>query len=178
MKRRSQDAKLGELILYVADKCAHDRYFGSTKLNKILFYSDFLAFKLLGEPITGTEYQRLEWGPAPKRLLPVLKSLEKAGSAVIKREMVIDHEQKRVVNLRAPDLSEFSGKQIALVDRVIDVLRDHTNTEVSELSHLNFGWQVARDGETIPYSTILLSKRAPTAAELEHGLKLAEELGL
>ena len=39
------DERLGELILYVADKCADDPRFGATKLNKILWWSDFQALQ-------------------------------------------------------------------------------------------------------------------------------------
>ncbi len=45
--------KLRELVLYIADKCEEDRTFGAVKLNKILFYADFISFAEYGEPITG-----------------------------------------------------------------------------------------------------------------------------
>jgi hypothetical protein len=40
------------------------------------------------------------------------------------------------------------------------------------------GWQLAEEGEDIPYSTAFLGHpRPPTPAEVEYGRKLAEELG-
>ncbi|HZQ34888.1 MAG TPA: hypothetical protein VFD32_03070 [Dehalococcoidia bacterium] len=54
MENREIDSrKLGELILYVAEKSSDDPRFGATKLNNILFFSDFLAFGQLGRSITG-----------------------------------------------------------------------------------------------------------------------------
>ena len=35
--------KLKELVLVVAQLCADDRNFGAVKLNKLLFFADFLA---------------------------------------------------------------------------------------------------------------------------------------
>ncbi len=42
------ERKLKEFILYVADRCEADPTFGAVKLNKILFYADFLAFASTG----------------------------------------------------------------------------------------------------------------------------------
>ena len=35
---------LGELILYIAERCAEDPIFGAVKLNKLLWRADFLAY--------------------------------------------------------------------------------------------------------------------------------------
>ena len=56
--------KLKELILYVAGRLAGDRFGGATKLNKVLYFSDFAHVRMHGRPITGAEYQKLENGPA------------------------------------------------------------------------------------------------------------------
>ncbi len=52
--------KLGELMLFISKRTAEDRRFGATKLNKVLFFSDFLAYRLLGDPITGAQYRKLD----------------------------------------------------------------------------------------------------------------------
>src|SRR5260370_21134206 len=65
------DIRLRELILYVASKCSSDPEFNATRLNKILFYSDFVSYARTGKPITGAAYQALPHGPAPKRLKPI-----------------------------------------------------------------------------------------------------------
>src|SRR6266852_5368152 len=67
--RSEMDKQLGELMLYVAAKCEGLRSFGAVKLNKILFYADFLAYDRLGRSITGAVYQKLRYGTAVKRLL-------------------------------------------------------------------------------------------------------------
>ena len=45
-----------DLMLYLAYRCRDAADFGSTKLCKLLYYSDFTAFARTGEPITGTDY--------------------------------------------------------------------------------------------------------------------------
>ena len=65
--------KFKELILYVCEKSATDPNFGATKLNKILFLSDFWAYAYCGRPITGVEYMKLRFGPAPEGVRPTVE---------------------------------------------------------------------------------------------------------
>jgi hypothetical protein len=38
-----------------------------------VFYADFVSYGRSGKPVTGAEYIKQEFGPTPKRLLPVRK---------------------------------------------------------------------------------------------------------
>src|SRR3990172_10327861 len=69
--------KLTELIVYFAEKGKDDNYLGATKLNKLLFLADFLAYGYLGVPITGATYihQKLGPTPDPQQFLPALREL-------------------------------------------------------------------------------------------------------
>src|SRR5258708_19742785 len=68
MTIRPKDRKLAELILFISERSEGDPRFGAGKLNKLLFYSDFGAYRLFGKSITGQQYQNLSNGPAPRRL--------------------------------------------------------------------------------------------------------------
>lgn len=172
------EQKFQELLLYVAEKCADDPKFGATKLNKILFFSDFFAYALFGKAITGATYQRLDYGPAPRELLPVQQKMKNAGDAALAIKRLGTKVQKRLTALRESNLSAFNGREIALVDHVIDQLRDSNAQEVSHRSHVNsLGWQVAANQEEIPYSTAFLSCDPPTAEDVRRGQELAAEHG-
>ncbi len=173
------EPKFRELIIHISVKCADDRYYSATKLNKILFYSDFLAYKLYGESITGADYFALPHGPAPRRLLPVRSEMEKNGDISIQKYI-----QHRVLALRDPDYDIFAAREIALVDKVIDILRDHDADEVSEITHLFLGWRAAMaEGEqtgehlSIPYQTVFVQD--PTIDEYEeaYGIELSKKHG-
>src|SRR5687767_3702503 len=77
--RDPDDSKLAELILFIAHRSECDERFGAVKLNKLLFFSDFLAYGRLGSSITGQDYQKLQHGPAPRKLLPVVREMEESG---------------------------------------------------------------------------------------------------
>jgi hypothetical protein len=71
-------SKLQELILYIARRSEDVRHFGANKLNKLLFYTEFLAYSKTGRSITGATYERLEHGPAPRGLAATLEELKPA----------------------------------------------------------------------------------------------------
>jgi Protein of unknown function (DUF4065) len=169
-----KDRKLAELILYVSERCEQDQYFGATKLNKILFYADFLFFQKTGRSITGQEYRRLPNGPAPKRLVPVRQQLDDAGDLAVKERHINGLRQVRTLAIREPDLSGFDGDEIAMVDYVITKLWNETAAGASDLSHGLLGWKLAEDSETIPYETVFLSERKITREEADYALQLIE----
>jgi hypothetical protein len=177
-KFKQNTEKLEELILYISEKLATDSHYGATKLNKVLFLSDFMAYAKFGKPITGVEYIRRQFGPVPKPLVPVRDQMIKKGKLAI-QETTIDPtiSQKRPVNLKAAELKEFSAEEIALVDSIIDTCKDSTGKHLSNYTHQWHGWIAAEDGETIPYETVFISERPITPFEIERGRELAAKYG-
>src|ERR1039458_8064113 len=99
--------KFTELVLYVADQSADDPGFGATKLNKILFFSDFLSYAQRGKSITGAVYQKLPYGPAPRPLVPIQEQLVASGDADLVPADRFGHVQKRLVARRDPNVDLF-----------------------------------------------------------------------
>jgi hypothetical protein len=177
-QQRPNDEKLRELILYLSDLCAGDRHFGAVKLNKLLFYADVLAYQRYGQAITGQEYQALPQGPAPRRLKPVIEKMKKAGEFRTEERVSGRFRQLRPTAGRLPNLSKFTTKENDLILEVVQRFWNLNAKQISEESHLFLGWQLANDGETIPYSTVLIGNRKPTDAERRKGRalqKLAKE---
>ncbi|MGO9271436.1 MAG: Panacea domain-containing protein [Terriglobia bacterium] len=171
--------KFRELILYISQKCATDPTFGATKLNKILFYADFLAYANLGKAITNFDYQKLANGPAPRTLLPIRDQMIADRELALQQiRLLSGNIQKRTVNLRPPDLTVFTGEEIALVDEVIEAFEKAKAEVVSELSHRMVGWMSVENGESIPYNTIFLSNEELTPAEIERGRELGGQYRL
>jgi len=166
------DKRLRELILHVSAKCADDPTFGAVKLNKVLFFSDFYSYAQTGKAITGAEYQKLPQGPAPKRLLPIRRDLEKKGALAIQQIPMGNNVQKRPIALVPADLSDFTGAEIAKVDKVIEILRGHSAATVSEVSHKR-AWRIAGDNESIPYEAALLSDDGITDFQIGRAKELA-----
>jgi hypothetical protein len=174
------ERKFRELILYIAQRCVDDPGFGATKLNKLLFHADFLAYGQLGQPITGVEYMKLRNGPAPRRLVPVRDSMVEGGEIHIwKRPQSPTHRpQERILPEREPDLSVFSPQEVALVDLLIQNFWGQSGEQMSQLTHGYRGWRIARsERDTIPYGAVFLSDEPPTDYDREHARELIERHG-
>lgn len=166
------EEKFRELILYIAAKSSDDPKFGATKLNKLLFVIDQLAYAQLGSPVTGVEYMKLENGPAPRRLVPVRAEMIDQREIVEVEQPYFGFSQKKLVPLRAPRLNLFEPEEIAFIDDLIQMFRSASATEMSEMTHGWRGWRMAQLRETIPYSSFFLSDERPT----EYERSRAEEL--
>lgn len=172
--------KFKELILYVTSQCEKDKFWNATKLNKILFYSDFLAFRDRGESITGAEYFALERGPAPRALVPVRDEMIQDKDLAIERRTF----QHRPMALREADYTVFTGQDIAIVNKVIAALKDKNAEAVSEMSHAFLGWKAAwaegrvtKENVTIPYGSVFVSNASIDEFEAAYGLDLVKNYG-
>lgn len=175
VKDPRSERKLKNLVLYIAAKCADDKYFGTVKLNKILYFSDFLAYASLRAPITGVEYLALDAGPAP-RPMPNIREEMLTDRQIAEEVRIVGggYTERRIVATAKPDLDLFTASEIALVDGIIETLRRKTASDVSWMSH-NRAWKIARKGTgSIPYETIFVSNRTPTEAEIARGRELIE----
>ncbi len=168
-------SKLKELVLFICKLSKDDPNFGSTKLNKLLFFSDFWRYWLHGKSITGEEYQRLPYGPAPRKLLPLIRDLKSKGELRIEQESCAKYTQNRPIAEREPKLGVFSADEIGFITATVRQMRGYNATGISEFSHLFDGWKLAQEGETIPYEVVLVGDRPPTDKEQKRGLKLTRK---
>src|SRR5712671_5297716 len=113
MRRFIEDRqKLKELMLYVSQRCASKRNFGSVILYKILYFSDHFAYGKLGQPITGAEYMKEKHGPIPRTALPARQELESEGRLRVDEIAHGRGTLHKPVALASPDMSMFSGAEI------------------------------------------------------------------
>ena len=177
-KFRFDSGKFRELVVYVAKQSDDDPRFGAVKLNKILYYSDFAAYRQLGRPITGATYRKLSEGPAPAQLLAARRELIESGDASVEERPYFTGVQQRLVikDRRNPDLEAFAPGELEIVDSVIEFFEGKTAREVSDFSHREPGWIIAGDREAIPYETAWLSSEPISQEAEEEGIKLARGL--
>jgi hypothetical protein len=143
-EHRADDRKMKELILYLSARSEDDPRFSSTKLNKLLFYCDFTAYRQLGHSITGHPYQKLPFSPAPKAMIPV------------------EHRDERPI-----ETSVLSLEEVALADQILQELWEDGAADVSDLSYDFIGWKAAALDEVIPYETVFVGDPSTPASEDE-----------
>lgn len=170
--------KFKELIVYIVDRCQDDPSFGAVKLNKILYYSDFDAYRLLGQPISGATYRKLQAGPAPKELLTARDQLIGEGRLWLDSRRYFNRVQKRLVlaDDGLQDTETFSPDERAIIDSVVEYLWPMSARQASDYSHREPGWVLAGDGEDIPYESAFLSADPIDQETEEAGVRIGREL--
>jgi hypothetical protein len=166
--------RLRELILYITDKCTDDPNFGSTKLNKILYFSDFVSFRDRGKPITGAQYMRWDNGPMPKHLKPVTLQMIQEGDLDREVRQGNTYTQIRFIPKREARHELFSTEDLDLVDAIIEELKHHNATDVSLKTHGRV-WRLTKNGDDLPYESVFVSDAGLSEDAYEWARHLVEK---
>ncbi len=150
--------KLKTLVHYVIWRAGNAPDFGAVKLNKVLWFSDARAFEAFGKLITGETYIRKKFGPVPTHVDSVLNELADEETIEIWKERFHEFQITRYAAVAPPDMTTFTVDELGFIDWWIKhVSEEHTAASISEKSH-DYGWQIARDGEELPFTAFLASR--------------------
>lgn len=139
--------KLQEMMVYFAGQTGTWR----TKLNKLLFYSDFLHFRRFGASISGARYVRMQYGPVPADFYGVQARLVDDGSIDERPAHAGDCEGTVFAALRQADMALFAESEVAVMADVAAHFTGWSASRISEFSHREPAWLEAEDRATIPY---------------------------
>jgi uncharacterized phage-associated protein len=121
-----------------------------TKLNKLLFYADFIHYRLHSVSISGTKYVHVPYGPVPDGYLAIIELLEKEDVIRIDEEPFY---QGRVVSAKKePDFASLPGSALQALEQVCDFFGNKSAKEVSEISHNEAGYKETEQGKPISYA--------------------------
>jgi len=169
--------KMKELVLYVSSRLAGDPHNGTIKRNKVLAFADFAHFAQHGRSITGAEYVKQPYGPAPRGIRALEHELVGSGEA---QNVIIGfgpRAQKMLFPAREAKLDDFTGNEVASVEAALDLLDGKTGMESSDLSHAAMlGWKYGRELQPIPYQTVFLYDGVVTDAERRAGESILDRL--
>ncbi len=143
--------KLKNMVLYLAKRL--DGVL-KTKLNKLLWYCDFLHFKETSVSITGSQYIRLKYGQVPdnyERIIGIMQPelLDKDEIPFNTKDGIKIGEEFTV--LVEPDESMFSEKEIQVMNFIADTFRDDTSTSIMNKSHQETAYLKCEDGDIMSY---------------------------
>jgi hypothetical protein len=147
---------LKELTHYVCWKVQDDpSRLGATKLNKALWFADTIAYRANGRSITNATYVKRQFGPVPKRILPILQQLSDEHKIVIREIPYLNQVKRDFIAIAPPTEALFSEEERLIIDAVVSWVCDrHTAASISDLSH-DCIWAAAEEGEEIPLYAVL-----------------------
>ena len=145
--RRLDLAKFFNMVLYF---CKDGDF--KTKINKLLFYADFLHFKQYTVSITGARYAHATFGPVPDRYETLLAALIENGS-LASEEFTCSEEitGEKLAAMKNPDFTLFSDSEIKILATVREKFRGFTSRRIMEYSHDEAGYKETVPGQFISY---------------------------
>lgn len=110
---------------------------GRTKLAKILWAADIMMYRRHGRSVSGADgFVKLQHGPVPIGFFEVIDSLLAEGKIVARDTPTPVAYRKEYLWLVEPDVSNFSGEEIAIIEEAADyICKNHTATSISNASH-------------------------------------------
>lgn len=116
-------------------------YFGEvffTKMNKILFYIDFVKYRETGSSLTGLSYRAIDFGPVPERWEKVYSEFD---DIVQEPRIAGDFEGCVLTSKSKCDKSVFSENELAIMQMVCVRFSSCTAYEMTRLSHEEPAWK-------------------------------------
>ena len=140
--------KTSEIVLYFChmSKTGVPR----TKLNKLLWYADFLHAKHFGHTVTGMPYVRFQFGPVPESYELLFMALQSEKLLEIRTEEFDDDKVAHYhCALRAPELTALQPTELQVLARIQAELGGMSAKAIADRSHQEDAWQKTPQGQLV-----------------------------
>jgi putative zinc finger/helix-turn-helix YgiT family protein len=128
--------RLKNILLYFIEKS--DGVF-FTKMNKLLFYADFMAYRVTGKSVSGLAYKAIAHGPVPVRWDRIYSFYDEIDQEIV--QFPDGRAGTKLVSKLSPDMAEFSDDELKILEYVSQRFKNETPTQISETSHQEEAWK-------------------------------------
>lgn len=143
--------KFTEMVVYFSDTLSPFK----TKMNKLLFYTDFLMFKQSCFSISGVRYKAIDMGPVPNNFQSIFEYLANNDEIdIYTTEFPNGYtgEQFKVRKDRKFNTELFTENELNTLKKVATVFKETSTNDIIQLSHLEEAWKKnAKDKSVISY---------------------------
>lgn len=140
-----------EMVVFFAEKLQPYK----TKMNKLLFYADFLNFKNYGHSISGMRYHAIPLGPVPNKYQSIYEYLNnnnKIEIEFIPIDINITGELFKSKSDKPFNSSLFTKTDLGILESVVDRFKTTSTKDIIEISHQEEAWkQNEKDRSIISY---------------------------
>lgn len=161
--------KFKQVLLYILEKVGGKPNIGQTVLYKLLYFIDFDYYEKYDEQLIGARYIKNTHGPTPVIFPKIIKELELEGKTeAIKSKFYKYDQTKYLINPKINvDLSTLSAQELAHIDWELERLSDMTAKKISELSHMDTPWRIAKEKEQLGYEFVFYRPEETSVGEYE-----------
>ena len=118
-----------------------------TKMNKLLFYADFMAYRVTGKSVSGLAYKAIAHGPVPVRWDRIYSFFDEIDQEIV--QFSDGREGTKLVSKLSPDMAEFSDDELKILEYVSQRFKNETPTQISETSHEEEAWKKYKDSDKL-----------------------------
>ncbi len=159
--------KFKEVLLYILGKVGSRPNIGQTVLYKLLYFMDFDYYEKYEEQFIGADYIKNTYGPTPISFAKIIKQMEADGTLVEVKSSYFDRDQTKYIPVKEADVSGLSGRELKHIDDELDRLAHFTAKQLSELSHKDTPWLVAKEREKLEYEFVFYRPEETSVREYE-----------
>ncbi|MBU1091478.1 DUF4065 domain-containing protein [Patescibacteria group bacterium] len=159
--------KFKEVLLYILGKVGSRPNIGQTVLYKLLYFMDFDYYEKYEEQFVGATYIKNTFGPTPISFAKIIKQMESDGQLVEVKSKYFDRDQTKYIPVKEPDVSNLSGRELKHIEDEIERLAHLSARQLSELSHKDTPWLVAKDKEVINYEHVFYRPEETSVGKYE-----------
>ena len=147
--------KFKEVLLYVLSKVGGKPNVGEAVVYKLLYFIDFDFYEKFEEQLVGATYIKNHYGPTPVEFKTIIDDMIKNGEVVKVEGKYFNYPQRKYLPIREPDLTKLKdARELRHIDEVIARLGDKNATELSEYSHEDTPWLVAKENQPLDYEAV------------------------
>lgn len=145
--------RLKNIMLYILNRC--DEVW-CTKMNKLLFYTDFMSYRERGMAMTGLSYRAIDFGPVPERWDRVYSEFPEVRQEL---RQVGDFVGSVLIASEESDYSMFTDAELKVLDSICTHFSKMSSREISRISHDEDAWLNHHDKhEHIPFDDAYMIK--------------------
>ena len=146
--------KFKEVLLYILERIGGKNNVGEAVICKLLYFIDFDYYEKFEEQLIGAKYIKNHFGPTPVAFPEITKQMERDGDLVRITQKYFQHDQKKYLSRRNPDLSILTAQELEHIDWEIERFKDFNATKMRDYSHKDVPWIGADDLQLINYEAV------------------------
>lgn len=144
-------SKFEQVLLYVVSKVGSRPNIGQTALYKLLYFIDFDYYEKNQAYLIGATYIKNTHGPSPVSFAKISRNLQQQGKLVEVNSEYFGYDQKKYLVTSEPEVSALSAQELKHIDDELARLASKSAKELSDLSHVDTPWRVAKERQPLNY---------------------------
>ena len=145
----NKDKYLNALLFFIS--YCNNKWLGVTKLNKLMYYFDFISYRDHQKSATGDIYAHWEKGPVPKHIEEMLQELKRTGKITAQDIPYLDGKKTEFTALSEPDMQVFSTYENRLLEAICKQFELWPTQKIVDQTHFESPWLYSQPLDDVDY---------------------------